>query len=188
MGGYSAKQITLSVVGFITTGFGIYFITPSGRRILQKLFSPSEELGKPVSIISLSIWFGLLIGTVEALILFNQNTFASHHFVWMVPLGEVLLYIIPGVILYLISKQRSQQIWRYVTFFVFSFLGYLSIFLLFERLHIYAQILLSIGLGVQTARFIMSGRKHFYSLVHLSFGWLIAGVFVIWAGMSILFP
>ena len=192
--GMGLKQGALAVAGLIALVCGTIFLLPGSRLAFQMVISPSEESGKPVSILFLSIWFGLLTGFGEVVVLLYQRVFdnnffmRSHHFPWMIPLGEVSLFIIPGVILLLVTSRWLQPAWIYFAFFVFSFMGYFNILILFEQLHIFAQFLLAIGLAVQTARLIMSHQKNYYSLVRFSLGWLVTGVFILSVGFLLIIP
>jgi arylsulfatase A-like enzyme len=126
----------------------------------------------------LAVWFGLVTGLAEVSIRAVQKFFLgqiihlSPHVVWMAPLADLILFAITGVILYLGARCWPRLGSLYVSTFIFSFLGFLGPLLWAPRLHLYAALLLTTGLAVQTARFIASHSHGFLIVVRRTTGWM----------------
>lgn len=122
----------------------------------------SSSPGNPVQasqLLLIGLWSGILAGLMQVLFL-GLEKFLLHHsigfgldVVWMAPLATALLFLIPAILLSLLA-QRTKQITLFVVVFVFALLAFLSVLLDLAWLHPLAALLLSAGLGIQTARFV----------------------------------
>lgn len=71
---------------------------------------------------------------------------------WIVPLGYLLLFAIPIVVLVLLNAAAPGVARRHWVFGLWSFLGLFCVFLLYTRAHSWALALLAAGSGAQLAR------------------------------------
>ncbi|HKI54097.1 MAG TPA: sulfatase-like hydrolase/transferase [Anaerolineales bacterium] len=129
-------------------------------------------------IIYYSVWFGLLTGLVEGILLFTLQRFellkgqitylgTSWEVFWVTPLLELLFFLIVGAVLSIVGKFISQDWVKRLSLFVFSFmmafpwiLSYLS-----GRLSPVATIILAIGIGYQLSLFLYERENRFVSFV-----------------------
>jgi arylsulfatase A-like enzyme len=167
--GIGGKQISLALSGLLSVGVGILLNSPLFNRIKQDINSYCRQTTHPLSILIIGVWFGLVTGFVEVFILsyrmfiLVQKISLSKNFPWMVPLGYTIIFLIPGIISYLITRIRSNFNPLRITIFIFSFLCFLSwITLLFSNLELIAILLLTIGLAFQMSRFVIDHPKILY--------------------------
>ena len=111
----------------------------------------------PPSVLLLAIWFGLAAGLIELSILvfrvraFEKGFFLrSEHFLWMVPLSDVLIYGILGTVLAL-GLWACRLLTARASIAALVFLACLSQFLLIRGLKLLACVLISCGIAVRTA-------------------------------------
>src|SRR5262245_30628512 len=116
-------------------------------------------------------WFGLITGLTEVALLavakysLHHEVHAGVDAVWMTPVADALIFSIPAILLLLLSFRVREALLTRVALAVFAFLGFISILLLYQRLHIPAAALLAAGLATQTVRllnrYLDSGKKLF---------------------------
>jgi hypothetical protein len=180
--GLSSRQLTLAVVGIMALAGGAFLALPIGQSLLQELYAPSPESERPVSILLVAAWFGLLTGFVEVGILARRKFIMgliinrSWHAAWMIPLGDVLLFLVPGLILFLFYRRGMRPFNVQVAVFVFSLLSAFSVLLMFPTLHLVAALLLSVGLATQLSRMIARRPQFLNWLVRHT----IPGLIVVW--------
>lgn len=138
----------------------------------------------------MSVWFGLITGLGEVALqgirklFLNRIIRLSPDIVWMAPLADVILFAIPGLILFLVALWVSSRNLLRIGVFIFAFLGYLSGLLMTNWLHYSAVLVLAAGLAVQTARFISTQPRQFHSLVRQTTGWMLALVAALTVGLQ----
>jgi arylsulfatase A-like enzyme len=122
---------------------------------------PPSVRQKPLQILLLGIWFGLLTGLLEAAVfgvrrfLLGLNLGYSQDVYWMAPLAELLLFSILGLVFSLIAWCRSGYVPVRLGVFVFLFLGFFSVLFMFSpQLHKYAGMLLAAGLATVISHFL----------------------------------
>jgi arylsulfatase A-like enzyme len=185
--GLGARQIVLATGGMLLFLTGGFLASPFGRRFIHNLSSPAEEMKRPISIFLVAIWFGLLTGFGEVIILvlrkllLNKIILRSIHFPWMLPVGETLIFMGLAVLLFFIwRRQKASGV--VVTVFLFTMLASVSWLFLLPRVKDYAALILSIGLAVQTARLTSRYTAGFYWLIHRTTPGLIALLALVAAG------
>jgi hypothetical protein len=102
--------------------------------------TPSAPPLSGSAILALSLWFGLLTGCAEvASILgatYGFDIFLSYwgwQRLWMTPLADALLFLIPGGLLALASRVRPRSVSLRMCASVLGFLGALSLVIFFDR-------------------------------------------------------
>lgn len=119
---------------------------------------PREDPGIPGPLV-LASWFGLATGFAEAAILtvrtvfLNQILNTTPDAVWMAPVANALLFLVLGSGVWLGTRCFGKPLTWQVPFGVFAFLGFTTVLLGFQRLHVGAALLLAAGLAVQGTRF-----------------------------------
>ncbi|MDX1377539.1 MAG: sulfatase-like hydrolase/transferase, partial [Anaerolineales bacterium] len=129
-----------------------------------------------------SIWFGLLTGLVEGVILFLLQRFellrgqitylgSSWEVLWVAPIFDLLFFLIAGVMLALVGGFLSQVWAKRLSLFAFSFmmvfpwiLAYLS-----GRLSPVATGILAAGIGYQLSLFLYGREKKFAPFVQKTY-------------------
>ncbi len=130
----------------------------------------------PRGLILMALWFGLFTGLGETAVLaymklvLHQTLRLSPHFVWMAPVGEAFFFFATALILALLARRWSRLGSLATAGLVFSFLCFLSLLLLAERLHPLAMVLLAGGLAWQAARLIRSHGNAWRRFVARSVG------------------
>jgi arylsulfatase A-like enzyme len=132
------------------------------------------------SLLLVAAWFGLLTGFGEVSllaakrILLQQFIRFGPNLIWMAPLSDLLFFIVPGLILALVAWRWPKAISVRTACLVFAFLSFLSLLLLYSKIHVYAALLLASGLAVQTSRIIAKRPQRFLRLVRKSLVWTLA--------------
>jgi arylsulfatase A-like enzyme len=176
--GFGLKQILVLIFGIVLLLAGAVLLLPGSRRYLRDWRVPRAMLDSRGSILLVAAWFGLFTAFGELIILgeqrFIQNTLIHRGLlvIWALPLTEVTIFVGIGLILFLLSRRFPKLAKTQVVAFVFPFLGYLSIFLMFPRIHILADVVLALGLAVQTSRLAVSHPNGFYFLIYHTLGWM----------------
>ena len=141
-----------------------------------------SQNSKPLSIPMLSIWFGLIAGYGEIFLLlfrkFYQHKiiFLSHHFPWLVLLGDLLIFGVIGLLLFVIFRRRNSEITLRFSYWLLSFTFAMSLLLRINRLALWSKFILAFGLGVVSVRLIEAHKELFYSTARLTLPMLISGV------------
>jgi len=148
----------------------------------MRILVPNKPAAKGANTLTLSLWFGLITGLGEVALhgikkfVLHKTLHLSPHVVWMAPLANVVLFGFVGVILLTLGRRWSKLRGLNLTSCVFSFLGFLSLLLMYPRFHYYAVLLLAGGLAIQTARIIAGYPTLTATIVRRTFGWLVAVV------------
>jgi arylsulfatase A-like enzyme len=135
-----------------------------------------------------ALWFGLLTGLVEAFLLGVKRVY-MHDFVrvgldvvWMAPLADAALFAVVAVVVAAVARSSSRR--AQILIFACSFLAFMSAFLMYYPLHLYAKLVLAAGLAVQSVRVLAGRMPQFDRLVRRTLPWVAAAVVLIAAGMT----
>ncbi len=143
----------------------------------------------------LAVWFGMLTGLGEASLLIIKkfvlpqlglpasSIFFGPHVAWMAPVADVLLFALPGLILFLAARSWPTRISLRVVVLILSFLSFLSWFLMSARLHRFAALLLAGGFAVQTAYLVTKHTHAFLGFVRHSMKWAVALIVTLMVSM-----
>ena len=140
---------------------------------------------QPVNYLLLALWFGLITGLVEVLLLGIKKFYLGQvikfgpDVIWMTPLADAVLFLIPACVLMLLAWRWPKLGSLQVALFVFSFLSFLSLLLMYYPLHLYAKLLLAAGLAVQAVRMMMRWSQPYQDLVRRTAPWMAALVVVL---------
>ena len=144
---------------------------------------------QPVNYLLLASWFGFLTGLVEVLLLGIKKFYLGQFIkfgpdvIWMAPVADAALFLIPACLLMLLAWRWPKLGSLHVGLFVFSFLGFLSLLLMYYPIHLYAKILLAAGLAVQAVRVMMRWSLPYPHLFRRTAPWMAAIVVVLAVSM-----
>jgi arylsulfatase A-like enzyme len=137
----------------------------------------------------LTLWFGILTGLVEVMFLGIKKFYMGQFIkfgpdvIWMAPLADAVLFLVPACLLMLLSWRWPKLASLSVGLSVFSFLGFLSLLLMYYPIHLYAKLLLAAGLAVQAVRMGLQRRQMLQNLVRRTVPGLMALVLVLTVGV-----
>ncbi len=125
-------------------------------------------------VIGLGLWFGLVTGLMEALVLgvrsylLGQLVHVSWHFPWMAPLANAGFFLFPALVLALAAAVAPRLVTFRLAVFVFLAMGAAALLLMYPRILPWASALLAGGLGFQFSRTIARHRVGMERLVRRS--------------------
>jgi arylsulfatase A-like enzyme len=148
------------------------------------------------SLIWLSIWFGLGTGLLELALVYARNHLSgfsafsslqiSRHFPWMIPLANLLLFLIWGLLVGLLGRFWGPIRGR-TSLYLLSFPACLAPLLVFPGLYWTAYIALAAALAKWVCRGIWAVPAQFRQLVVTSLPLLVVATFLLagWNGSQI---
>ncbi len=143
-----------------------------------RLIPSPDARERAVRILFVAIWFGLATGLVEVCI-FTFQKLILHEIikrdqsaVWMVPLAELLFFIVPGVVFASLSLRWPRLVSPRIAVFVLAFLSFAIVVLYVPRLHKLAALLLAVGLATQAARTIAAHPEPFHRFARRTTAWM----------------
>jgi len=135
---------------------------------------------RPLNWLLVAVWCGILSAWIELGILgyreyiqgrlsFGMSQeltlWGDHRVVWMVPLINSILLLLPVIVITLIALVRPGTWGRSVAVFVSVFLAVASILFNFTWLHQLVTLLIATGVAVQTLRIVKAHPEGFFRLV-----------------------
>ncbi len=130
-------------------------------------------------VLVLAAWWGLAAGLLELLLLvlrvqvFEKGFFLrSPHFVWMIPVSDVLIYVSVGVVILLVSGGRLPMRW---TTGIFLCLASLSQLLLVRGLSSLACVFIATGVAVRASRWIEDCGSRYWRVLRFRGAPAVAG-------------
>ncbi len=136
-------------------------------------------------------WFGLATGLLEMglglleRLWDNRVTVESirinHHWIWMAPVANVLIFGACGLLLGLLVRLRPRLVAR-VAPYLLCFLAFLALVLTVRGLHWVACVVLAMGLAMRAASLIEAHSPRFRVFVRLSTPFL-AGIVAVVIGL-----
>ncbi|MBC7789976.1 MAG: sulfatase-like hydrolase/transferase [Anaerolineae bacterium] len=121
-----------------------------------------------------AVWFALIAGLAEVALLTLRQLALGHaiglsrHYLWMTPLGGLIIYAIPAAVLVLAARRWPAFVTIPRVSGVFAFLGGLGALHMYPRLHSAARLFLAAGVAVQVARMIAARPIQFRRLATAS--------------------
>jgi arylsulfatase A-like enzyme len=106
------------------------------------------------------------------------------HLLWMIPLANLLLFLIPGILLILVTRRMDGVTSRSLVVWLFAFLGFLNLTLSVPRLAQWTSILLALGLAAVSVRFLAARWNGFARTVRLTWPLFAAAVLLLFVGVS----
>jgi arylsulfatase A-like enzyme len=111
--------------------------------------------------------------------------FLSLHTVWLAPVAYSILFLIPAVLLAILTMALGKRISSAAGFFLFGLLGFGSLVLPYEQIHRAAGGLLALGAAAMLTRVLAPRTPAVVRFMRRSLAPLIAAVVVIGAGMTV---
>src|SRR3972149_1954783 len=114
---------------------------------------PSAGFRQPAGLLLLAAWFGLLTGLGEVCLLAVKKFFLhriirlSPHVAWMAPVADLVFFAGFGLIFCLMARPWPRLVSLRMAAWAFAFLGFLSLLLMYDPLHLSAKLLLAAGLA-----------------------------------------
>ncbi len=145
------------------------------------------ERKKFVDVLQITLWFGLLTGLLEVLLLVVQQQFFSEYifiyrgrdYLWMTPLANVLLFGLSGLLLILAARWFPQMVPFPGLVFFYSFLGAISLLLVVEKFSRFVVVFLALIVAINAARFTYQQEEKFLAVVDKTLSWFVAIFFVL---------
>jgi arylsulfatase A-like enzyme len=143
---------------------------------------PQSSFDAPGKILLAAIWIGLIAGFLDlGLMILKQKLIGdefyrlSDHFRWIIPAGVGVLVLLPGTALALIALFRHGIVPLGISVGLLFFVGFLDAC---ARLpvELWASLLLSGGLAVQSARMVGARRAPFFQLMRRTLPFLVGAV------------
>jgi arylsulfatase A-like enzyme len=117
-----------------------------------------------LSILHLAIWFGLLTGETEVILvaakkfLLHRMVLGSPQVAWMAPAMYLAIFALVAGLLLAAGRLRSRDAFPRIAFGVFAFLSCFSVLLVSKSLHRGAVLLLAAGVAVRAAQLFTTHR------------------------------
>ncbi|NOT09384.1 MAG: sulfatase-like hydrolase/transferase [Gemmatimonadales bacterium] len=121
-----------------------------------------ESPWHPLDFLLLSVLAGLVAGGIEVVVhavrqrLFGQTLFMGPEHIWQIPLAEAAVFLGIGLLLLPVSLLWRPLRAPRAALGIFGTLAALAPLLIFERIHVGAEIILALAGGVVTARLLAS--------------------------------
>ena len=149
----------------------------------------TDQAIRPGYILAAALWFGLLAGLIELSILayrkfeMGRMVRIGLDAVWMTPLAEVVLLLIPAVPIALAQRRWPAPLLPRVGMGSAAFLACATVLFMFPGLHLLAVVLLAAGVAVQTARLVGKYPLRFRTLIRRTLPGLVAFVILLVGGV-----
>ncbi|MEO8201607.1 MAG: sulfatase-like hydrolase/transferase [Gemmatimonadota bacterium] len=144
---------------------------------------------KPITVLVLAAWFGLLTGIVESFILairsfgLGQLIHVSLDFPWMAPIADVMLFLLPGIPLAILALMFRRGIAFRLLVFIYVSMGTGAILLMYPKIYPYASVVLAAGVGFQISRTLSRHQRGLERFATRSIGLLAGIVLLVALGM-----
>lgn len=144
---------------------------------------------EPWVVLQLLLWFALVSGLVQVAAvlatryLLGETLGMGPHLVWMIPLANVLLFLVPAILLVLATRRQDAVRARFAVIWVAAFLGFLNLTLSIPRFQQWASIVLAVGLAVTATRMATSHWSWFTRTVRRTLLPMAAGVILLALGV-----
>jgi arylsulfatase A-like enzyme len=150
-----------------------------------------ETVGGRLNVLRLALWFGLLTGIGEVILLairkyaLDRFLFVSMDSVWMTPLANAMLFLAAGAVLLVIRPLLPRRLAASLPVMVFTALSAFTILLMYGPLSRLAILILALGLGIQLARVAHRHAAGFDRLVKRTLPVFVALVLVAGIGLRV---
>ena len=131
------------------------------------------------AVILIGAWIGLIagFGDVGFLVMSRRFIFPDFYhlgadFPWIVPSGVTVMVLVPALLIALFARIRGS-VRLGVPVLLLSLVGFLDLCARL-RLELWATLIISIAMAVQSVRLVRVRRAGFLRLVRLTVGWLMA--------------
>jgi arylsulfatase A-like enzyme len=131
------------------------------------------------AVILIGTWIGLIVGfgdlgflVVNKRLLFRDFYRLGADFPWIVPSGVVVMVVVPALLIALFARIRGS-VRLGVPVLLLSLVGFLDLSARL-RLELWASLIISIAMAVQSVRLVRARSAGFLRLVRRTVGWLMA--------------
>ena len=131
------------------------------------------------AVILIGTWIGLIagFGDVGFLVMNRRLIFRDFYhlgadFPWIIPSGVMVMVLVPALLIALFARIRGS-VRLGVPVLLLSFVGFLDLCARL-RLELWATLIISIAMAIQSVRLVRSRRAGFLRLVRRTVGWLMA--------------
>ncbi|MGH7502342.1 MAG: sulfatase-like hydrolase/transferase [Longimicrobiales bacterium] len=137
--------------------------------------------GTAPSVLLGAAWFAVAGGLIEATwhafrwLVLGEVVKLSPHFVWMAPLANLILFVVPGLGLFLLHRVAPRAVTRARAAGLFAFLATLGVLSMFPGLHRIAMLIVALGVAVQAGRWIAAMPASARALMRATLVWMMAG-------------
>lgn len=151
---------------------------------------PPKPWDRPSSAFLLAVWFGLVSGGAEALVM--ATLYWLHlceldlvsPYVWVIPISNVVVLAIPGLVLFILARFRVVSSHLGVITFLLTFALSANLILAIGEMRLaglawWATVLLAGGLATQAGRFALKHPEGFHRLVARTTPLLIATIGIV---------
>jgi len=138
---------------------------------------------KCIAFVTIAMWFGIISGLIESSYRLIQRYLQqlivnlSPHSAWIVPLTLTFIFLILGLIFFLLNMVWPRWVTFQATVCGMSVLAIMSLYYLKSNIHVVAALVLAAGISFQLSRFLNRRQTIFYQLVQASFRWMVVVVF-----------
>lgn len=147
----------------------------SNRASRQRQFDD----GFPDLILQMAVPAGLPTGLGEVFGLSIAKSFLKRyewylgpHLIWMSPLANVFIFLVPGVVLFFVSRQWPRAVSVRLAVFVYAFLGLTGLLSLVPVLHALAMLVLAAGLAWKASFLVAKHARLSNCLLRWPAGWI----------------
>lgn len=135
----------------------------------------------------LAVWFGLLSGIVELMVQVvtrkiihpNEISLIAFDFFWMIPLAQVILFSLVGLVFFLVALRWPRLVPVRLAVFAFAFLAFANLRFISYKVHQYAWLILAAGFATPVSYLIMKRELSFRKLVRRTTVWIVTIVVVL---------
>jgi arylsulfatase A-like enzyme len=124
-------------------------------------------------------WFAVAGGLVEATwhafrwLVLGDVIKVNPHFAWMAPLGNLILFVLPALGLLLLQRIAPSLVTRGRAAGFLAFLATLGLLSMFPVLHRAAWLIVALGAGVQTTRWVRGSPATARTLMLATLPWMV---------------
>lgn len=149
--------------------------------------TPGNETPAGSTVLWTGIWFALLAGFIEVAVLVWRRLdghfiHRSRDFLWMTPLGYLLLFAVPLLVIWMVYRSGRLPFHIAVFLLAVASAGSGIMVVLGGRLHPAALLLLALGLGLQASRLARKTPAGFVLLMRRTAPWMLVLWGLAWAG------
>ena len=118
----------------------------------------AESSVAAVDLALFTVAFGLFTGLIESGFWFfkrdvlGELIHLSQSVYWMAPVAALGIVLVPGLFLSVLARRLRHPAWLAFSVTLVSYLGWLNVVFLYQRIHFYACVLLTAGLAAATGR------------------------------------
>jgi arylsulfatase A-like enzyme len=130
-------------------------------------------------VILIGTWIGLIVGfgdlgflVINKRLLFRDFYRLGADFPWILPLGVMVMVLVPALVIGLLARVRGS-VRLGVPVLLLSLVGFLDLCARL-RLELWASLIISVAMAVQSVRLVRARSAGFLRLVRRSVGWLMA--------------